>query len=267
MIRRIYDNLAWYPWISSVLRDFMTGSLKERLSLQKPRDRALSILLNGPSLSKTLKYLDRDKTDVCMVNFAISTELYEQMKPEFICLADPVFFTTDKKLFEYYKRIKEINPKQVIFYPNYVNIVHLKKWKFKLKRVYTADDLFDVNKYSKKLLEKNLMAPYFINVGIMALYVGIQLGYKEIFLHGADFSFFKTFSVNERLEVEMEDVHFYGTEKVSKECNMRRHMQCVEEAISQFYIMEKYAKAEHAKIINMSDESMLDCFERYKPVE
>lgn len=99
MIRRIYDNLAWYPWISSVLRDFMTGSLKERLSLQKPRDRALSILLNGPSLSKTLKYLDRDKTDVCMVNFAISTELYEQMKPEFICLADPVFFTTDKKLF------------------------------------------------------------------------------------------------------------------------------------------------------------------------
>lgn len=133
--------------------------------------------------------------------------------------------------------------------------------------MYTTDNLFDVNKYSKKFLEKNLMAPSFINVGIMALYVGIQLGYKEIFLHGADFSFFKTLSVNERLEVEMEDAHFYGTEQVSKECNMREHMKCVEEAISHFYIMQEYAKAEHVKIINMSDESMLDCFERYKPAE
>ncbi len=266
-IKKIYDYLAWFPWISSICRDYMEGRLDERLPMQKPRDRALSIVLNGPSLKDSLKYLDRDKTDVCMVNWAVKTELYEQLKPEYICLADPNFFIIDKRIYRYYRRIEEVNPKQVIFYPSYGRITSIKKGKMQFKRVYTTDDLFDVSKYSVKLLEKNMMAPYFINVGIMALYIGIQLGYKKIYLHGADLSFFKTFSVNENLEVEMEDSHFCDSRKVVLEGNMRMHMQCIERAVEQFYIMARYAEAEHVKIINMSNESILDCFERYKYTE
>lgn len=264
-IRRIYDCLAWYPWLSSISRDIMIGNIKERLPMQKPKDRPLSILLNGPSLNDSLKYLEREKTDVCMVNHAITKELYVQMKPEYVCLADPNFFIMNRKMiYDFYKRIDEINPEQIIFYPSYAKLESIKKGRKQFKRVYRPEVPFDPDRYSVKLLEKNLMAPSFINVGIMAIYVGIQLGYKKIFLHGADINDFKNFVVNKNLKVEMIDSHFYGDVKVGVEGNMDMLVRCLQREFSQFYILSRYAKAEHVKIINMSNESMLDCFERYK---
>lgn len=264
LIKKIYDLLAWYPWMSCLLKDYMSENLKERLPLQKPKDRPLSILLNGPSLKKSLQYLERDKTDVCMVNYAVSTELYEQMKPEFICLADPVFFIMNRKIYNYYKRIKEVNPEQIIYYPSYAKINSLKKEKLQFKRVYTTDSLYDVDKYSLTLLEKNLMAPFFINVAILALYVGIQLGYKKIYLHGADINDFKNLVINEDLRVEILDSHYYGDRMLVLEGNMDMLMRCTQKEFSQFYILKQYANAKNVKIINMSNESMLDCFERFK---
>lgn len=264
VIERLYDCLAWYPWVSSIFRDYIEGNLKERFPMQPSRQRSLSIILNGPSLEKSLKHLNREKTDVCMVNYAVLTELYEKIRPEYICLASSNFFVLNKKIYNFYKRIEEINPEQIIFYPSYVKTASLNRKKIRFKRIYTTDKLYDISKYSVKLLEKNLLAPFFINVGIMALYAGIQMGYKKINLYGADFSYFKSYSVNDDLKVEIEDSHFYGKRRLILPNNMHMELQNLQQAYSQFYIIKRYAEAEHVKIVNMSDESMLDCFERYK---
>lgn len=199
-----------------------------------------------------------------MVNHAITTELYEQMKPEYVCLADPAFFIMNKKMiYEFYKRIDEINPEQIIFYPSDAKIALIKKGSKQFKRVYKPELPFDTDKYSIKLLEKNMMAPSFITVGIMAIYVGIQLGYKEIFLHGADINSFKKYVINEKLKIELEDSHYYSNVKKVIDSNMDKQTRSLQREFSHFYIMGKYAQAENVKIINMSDESMLDCFERF----
>ena len=137
-----------------------------------------------------------------------------------------------------------------------------------IRSVFATEQIVGMDAYSPKLLEQNLISPYFINVGIMALYVGIQLGYKRIVLYGADLSMFKALSVNEKLEIEQGSTHFYNDQKLNLTRIFRRgydmtyEMRTWYETFSQFKLLSKYAEHENVKILNMSKESMLDCFEK-----
>ncbi len=266
---RVYEKLSWIPWLAEVVDSAVNGEIKNRLPLQKDNGKILSVILNGPSLNRTLHYLDRNNTDVMMVNLAVETQLYEELRPEYVCFADPWYFNPCKRTYNIQKRIEDVNKNTILFYPSNVKNAVLLKGK-NAKKVFSLKRLLDIEAYSVKLLEKNLLAPYFINVGIMALYVGIQLGYKKIYLYGADLSMFKELTLNENLEIESDDVHYYGKQRVNYSkadrngYDMTYEMKTWYETFSQFCIIAKYAEAKSVKIVNMSDESMLDCFERFR---
>ncbi|NDO50857.1 DUF115 domain-containing protein [Lachnospiraceae bacterium MD335] len=269
MFYRLYEKLSWIPWLAEVVDSAINGEIKNRLPLQKDNGKALSVILNGPSLNRTLHYLNRSNTDVMMVNYAVETKLYDELKPEYVCFADPRLFMPCKKNYYLQKRIADVNENTILFFPGSVKNAVLLKGK-NTRKVFSVNKLLDIELYSVKLLEKNLFAPYFINIGIMALYVGIQLGYKKIYLYGADLSMFKQLTLNEKLEIEKDDIHYYGKQKINlskvlrNSYDMPYEMKTWYETFSQFRIIAKYAKAEAVKIINMSDETMLDCFERFK---
>lgn len=265
---RIYNRLAWLQWVEEIVDGIFSGEIKSRLPLQKDNGKILSVILNGPSLNKTLHYLHRSDTDVMMVNYAVETELYDKLKPEYVCFADPVLFTPCKRNYNLQKRMENVNGNTILFCPsNIKNTALLERWN--IKKVFTLNKLLNIELYSVKLLEKNIFAPYFINVGIMALYVGIQLGYKKIYLYGADLSMFKQLTLNEKLEIERKEIHYYGNQNTNlskmlrNSYDMTYEMKTWYETFAQFNIIAKYAKAEAVKIINMSDETMLDCFERF----
>lgn len=266
---KIYEKLSWIPWLAEIINSAFNGEIKDRLPLQKDNGKVLSVILNGPSLNRTLHYLDRSNTDVMMVNYAVETELYEKLRPEYVCFADPRLFMPCKKNYNLQKRIEDVNEDTILFYPGNVKNAVMLKGK-NVKKVFSINKLLDIELYSVKLLEKNLFAPYFINIGIMALYVGIQLGYKKIYLYGADLSMFKQLTLNENLEIEKDDIHYYGNQKINlskvlrKSYDMSYEMKTWHETFAQFSIIAKYAETESVKIINMSDETMLDCFERFK---
>lgn len=270
IINKLHDCIKWYPWLCRVTEAILSGEINSRLPIQKDNGKELSIILNGPSLNMSLKYLDPNNTDIMMVNHAIELELYEKLKPIYVCFADPNLFVPSKNNYKLYKRIAKINKKTTLFYPSTnKNVVMIKGKEINIRSVFATEQIVGMEAYSPKLLEQNLISPYFINVGIMALYVGIQLGYKRIVLYGADLSMFKALTVNEKLEIEQGSVHFYNDQKLNLTRIFRRgydmtyEMRTWYETFSQFKLLSKYAEYENVKILNMSKESMLDCFEKY----
>lgn len=269
IIDKLHDRIKWYPWLCRVTEAILSGEINSRLPLQKDNGKELSIILNGPSLNMSLKYLDPNNTDIMMVNHAIELELYEKLKPIYVCFVDPNLFVPSKNNYKLYKRIAEINKKTILFYPSTnKNVIMIKGREMNIRSVFATEQIVGMDAYSPKLLEQNLISPYFINVGIMALYVGIQLGYKRIVLYGADLSMFKALSVNEKLEIEQGSNHFYNDQKLNLTRIFRRgydmtyEMRTWYETFSQFKLLSKYAEYENVKILNMSKESMLDCFEK-----
>ena len=59
--------------------------------LDKAHGGSIHILGNGPSLSKSIGRIE-ESDDVMMVNYAILTDLFFELKPRYLCLADPSFF-------------------------------------------------------------------------------------------------------------------------------------------------------------------------------
>lgn len=272
-MKNMYNYMTLYPWFSELTENILKGDMDRRLPLQKDNGKTLSVLLNGPSLTETVQYLDRSKTDVMMVNDSVKTDLYREIKPEYFCLADFLYFRPIKENYMFFKRMEEINSDVTLFYPsNFIQSVILWGRDFNICPVYAVSKFWDVEAYSCRLLRQNLISPYFINVGIMALYVGIQLGYKDIILHGADLSIFKDLSVNEDMQVEAVIKHYYEkepkkinqTQLFRRSYNMTHEMRTLYQTFAHFSIIAKYAADIGVRILNMSRESMLDCFEKYR---
>lgn len=272
-IKKWYDYMTLYPWLSGLMENILRGDIDRRLPLREDNGKTLSVLLNGPSLTETVQYLDRSKTDVMMVNDSVKTDLYREIKPDYFCLADFLYFRPTKENYMFFKRMEEINRDVVLFYPgNFDQSVILWGRDFHSRPVYAVSNFWDVQAYSYRLLSQNLISPYFINVGIMALYVGIQLGYKDIILYGADLSMFQNLSVNEDMQIETVIRHYYEKEPkkinqsqmFSRSYNMTHEMRTLYQTFAQFSVIAKYAADAGVKILNMSKKSMLDCFEKFR---
>ena len=155
-----------------------------------------------------------------------------------------------------------------IFLPSYFNKqTFLPTDKLNIKYVFSLYGISRYDFYSHKLMEKNFLAPAYNNVVIMCLYVGIQLGYKKIYLYGADENFLKQITVDQRNRVMRECVHYYGSEMM---CENKKHGSDMEIMTYMMYRifnglkrLKRYAAKEKVRIVNMSDDSWIDCFPRY----
>ena len=265
---KLEDYVVMYPIIRNIINAFFTGSIHERLSLQSDNHRKLSIIFNGPSLSETVHNLKRDETDVMMVNYAVETELYDKLQPEFICLADPVFFRYTERNYKIAKKIEKREKKVTLIVPNYGSYGVFYGKRILLKKVFTSPKLLKVDMYIPKLLKMNLMSPYLINVGILCIYAAIQMGYKNIDIYGLDQNYIKYFSVDEKNNVFCEECRFYGVEKVNQSqlygsgYNMTYELQTCYETFAGFQMLARYADEQGVNITNKSVASLLDCYKK-----
>ena len=265
----MYEKLIWFIWLKYVIKSFFKGELKERLVLQPANGKSLSIVVNGPSVNRTIQYLKPGETDVMMVNNAPLTPLYKELCPKYVCFSDSEFLEENKRNFSIRTELMKTADKVTIFLPSYfIKQTFFPADQLNIKYVFS---LFGTstryNFYSYKLMEKNFLAPAYNNVVIMCLYVGIQLGYKKIYLYGADENFLKQITVDQRNRVMRENVHYYGSEMM---CENKKHGADMEIMTYMMYRifnglkrLKKYAAKENVRVINMSDDSWVDCFPRY----
>ena len=259
------------------------------LKLPKPTLKKASILGNGPSLKTTLENnLDFiNTTDIyCVNNFASSPE-FVQIKPQNYVILDPAFFmfspTNDGR--EDIKKTLSCLKKDTTWEMNlFVSQ--------KVKNTYFITQILENNKnitvnyfnytivqgfswFRHRIFNLNLGMTQCQNILACALFLAIRRKYEEIYIFGADHSWHEEIRVSENNEIEVKQVHFYDNASQIKhakilDVNTKVHSDLqtiflsLHKAFYGYHILKQYADYQSVKVLNASEKSYIDAFERVK---
>lgn len=238
------------------------------------------IMGNGPSLSSDIaEHCDVLAHGPSMaVNFAACAPEFWTLRPSYYMLIDPLFFSAQpegnfKKLWENLasvdwpitlivprKQARSV-PKQVKANSSIslacVNPVAVEGWRWLESAAYS----------------RGLGMPRPRNVLIPAIMAAISMGHKEIYLCGADHSWTKTLSVDDKNCVVSIQPHFYkedeGEAKRQRIDYMKYPLHQILESFSiafaSYHRLRRYADSKGIKIYNSTPGSFIDAFERKAP--
>lgn len=237
----------------------------------------LIIMANGPSLSDTIANHtpSLDAHRLLAVNFAANTDEFYRFKPEFYVLADPAFFV--EKGYENVERLWSNFAERVtwpmrLFVPRKM-----------LGRINTAAlggnitvegfNMVGVEGFGwfeRMVYGSGRAMPRPRNVLIPSLMCAIKMGFKNIYLTGADHSWTRTLEVDENNMVVTVQPHYYhdNNEEHSRIATIYKDIR-LHEIINSFYVafrgyhlIERFARSRGVRIINSTPGSFIDAFER-----
>lgn len=256
--------LQWCRWGRKYLKELG----ESKLPLQSPKAEPIHIFMNGPSLNDTLQYVYRNPGKTMMVNLALCyiQDMEICIQPDYYCFVDPAFADTNhpagmklQNLLNKYEQMLDVYTTGQILKALKINNQNLI-----MHEIYSSI----CPKGVFYLWRKNMASPYFQGVVVAALYVAIQLGYKKIFLHGADQNGMKNLRVNIENQILGSGGHFYEKENNSQqqlftgEYNMKIEFEACSRLYDALYEIKRYADDLGVSIINLSPESWIDCFDK-----
>lgn len=248
-------------------------------------NRPLIVMANGPSLNDTMRdsLITLQSNDTMSVNFAPLSDAFAQIKPRYHVLADPLFFSEEQlpNVVKLYEALKAVDWPLTLFVPR--------------KYVSTARHLLDVQQSTphtqisiqpfnfvgtegfswleKSLYNKKLAMPRPRNVLVPALMCGIWLGYKEIYIVGADHSWMKTINVDDDNNVISVQPHFYKddaseqkrVDTTYRDYRLHQIVHSFYVAFKSYHTLQRFAKKIGVGIFNSTPDSFIDAFPR-KPL-
>lgn len=236
------------------------------------------VLGNGPSLTKSL-HLIQAADDVIMVNFAPATDLFRELRPRYLCWADPALFdkthidSIEQKKATMYRTLKEVDWRLTIVVPHYVNarLIPVNNHNITFNHINTVPIDFSVKFLRFWLYQKNLSIPPIQNIVVIGVYLALQRGYQTVMLHGVDSDSFKRLCINSRNEMVEREVHYYGAEDRNWHedkqygCaagTLYNRLACEVNMFRSYVDLADYARHLGIKILNASPRSMIDAFDR-----
>jgi hypothetical protein len=238
------------------------------------------ILGNGPSLNDSMEnhYDFIIQSDVFCVNLFSTSKFYTRLKPNNYLLLDEAFTNPNheiaNKAIEHL--IKDTTWRVNIFVSNkFQKSIYFKESMAKNQLLtiyyfnYVIFEGFDWLNFW--IYKRNLGMPQCQNVLVASLYNCINLGYKKIYLLGADHTWHETLRLDDNNEIILQDTHFYG----SKNYNVRdmvnegvsymaQQFLSLHKAFKGYEVLARYAKYRGAKVVNASKRSYIDVFEKIK---
>lgn len=248
--------------IYGIFKYYIGRKGKHALNKTKDDKGTIHVVMNGPSLVDSKKYIKELGGDIMMCNGAPCTDDFAELMPQYVCFADALFgCETEKIAQDVSKALKQNEFSGKVIISASVNPKMFKDYDLSIVNDYPAF-VEDIQKKSY-LLKKNIICPPFRTVAIMALYIAIQLGYSTIYLHGTDMNMIKSLYVDENNECYYWDEHFYNNEK-KKIKNVYSRILQYYTSWQGFMMLKKYSDTVGVKIMNMSNISLVDIFDRYK---
>lgn len=241
------------------------------------RSRPLIIMANGPSLNTTLaeSLTFLEENDTMSVNFMPLTDTFFEIKPKYHVLADPLFFAKDEqpKVAEMFRRLKSVNWKMTLLVP----VRNIKK----VKKLFEENTVIGVEGFNfvgaggfaffeRVAYDMKLAMPRPRNVLMPSLMCGIWLGYRYIYIVGADHSWMQTLSVDSENNIISVQPHFYKDDENEQRrvdttyLNYRLH-EIVESfaiAFKSYHTLQRYVLSKGVKVYNATPGSFIDAFER-----
>ncbi len=237
--------------------------------------RTLVIMGNGPSLSRSLHDFPEafGANPLMAVNFAANTDEFLVLRPRYYMLADPVFFNRggNENVDKLWRTVSEkVDWPMTMFVP-YANIGNVSVGNANVVVSpfnFVGVEGFDA--FCVRAYRSRLAMPRPRNVLIPSIMVGLWLGYRNIYITGADHSWTKTLDVNERNEVVSLQPHFYKDNdserrrvaSVYKNIRLHELLLSFHIAFKAYFGVARYADAVGAHVYNATPGSFIDAFER-----
>ena len=235
--------------------------------------RPLIILANGPSLNQTiaesLPSLQAHPT--LAVNFAANAPEFRTLRPRYYVFIDPHFFsaTDDPNVTRLWDNLARVDWPMTL-------IVPARRRRLIPKSVNI--DTLTVNDIAVEgflPLENAAFArgwgmPRPRNVLIPSIMAAIAMGFKEIYLTGADHSWMKTISVNDNNQVVSIQPHFYKDHDKElarvRTDYLHRPLHTILDsfriAFASYHTIARFAATRGIRIVNSTPGSYIDAFPR-----
>lgn len=289
-MRQILKKLwLWYGMMMKTLMSllsvllFSSWRLARRINmLAKTVDtsRKAFVLGNGPSLKDVLHtpklFEELTQGDVMVTNrFAISDN-FRKLRPHYYILLDPAFsnedfINSDASVREMYDALNEVDWPLVLFLSKETNIEIVKRYlvNSKIQVIqYNGTTIIGPKRFQNWLYKHGMGVPSSRNVIIPAIMMMINIGYKNIYIYGAEFSWTKNFDVDPRNNrVFLNNGHFYKDEDIIY-CNKgyyHYYLKCVDEMLTGTEQIAIYAENCGAHVINRTKGSFIDAFDYENP--
>lgn len=259
------------------------SSYKTTYNIKKCRmknERNCFVLANGPSLKivfgkKELLQEIMQSDVVAMNNFA-NSEYFRLIKPKYYVLLDPLFYDEEEiqKRVDFrclYNNLHHVDWDMTIFlvYDANIKVVNRNINNANINVVqFNGTKIVGFDWFQNLCYKNHLGLPSSRNVVIPALQLMINLGYKRIYLYGAEFSWTKNIDVDPRNnKVYLNNRHFYQTEDILYYDKgwYKWYLQSIVEMIDGVDQVAKYAQYRGVKIINRTKGSFIDAFEYENP--
>lgn len=261
--------------LKGIVFSMLTLRAGKRERFVEETDKEVLILGNGPSLNDVdIERIIDGNTDVVCVNFfPIKDQRFFEMKPQYLCLLDPVFFqksaTAEDKKAELFETLEKVDwPMKIICIQGRKLPVNNQNISYSWinGRGFTGMSLKSFRYF---LYRKNLTNCGMQNVVIGALYYFVSKKVRRIYLAGVDMSEFKQISIGEDNEIYILTQHSYGEEKIKysdtgilKKGDLYILLRCYVTMFEQFRCLQEYAMAQNVEVLNLSPNSYIDVFEK-----
>lgn len=255
--------------------------------LPQPTKKELVILGNGPSLQHFLKenidFLNKKQS--LAVNHFADTEIYTQIQPDFYVINVPEFWTddVDDDVLKRRNQLIENLVEKTHWNMNLLLGMGAKKsklWRNLSKRnPHLKIYFFNVTpiegfRFFKHFCYRNQLGmPRPHNVLIPSLINAINMGFKKIYLAGADHNWMKEIFVADDNTVYLTQKHFYDLQTARPEVMKKtgKDKRKLHEILHKFMLafqgyfdINDYSNRQNAQIINITRNSFIDAFKRQK---
>ncbi|WP_454442552.1 hypothetical protein [Vibrio bathopelagicus] len=233
---------------------------------------AISVLGNGPSCHQTFKKNFQVSDKIMVVNFMALTDEFFEYKPEYYVLIDENFFIEQSEQFIKLRHaLTQVDWMMYLFVP--ASFKKEAELLFSNKNIVIKLINFNYlpgrSKFIFSLYNRNLATPIFQNVIAACLYTSINLGYKEVKLHGVESSEFQMYQINDKNEIIKNTEHHYGTnsinltnEKLVRRGEFWKLLRCYTLMLEGYSQISYYSDAMGCKIINYTKNSFIDSFDK-----
>ena len=279
VLKAAYSNSVMFiETVISIFSIFFFSKISFKRNLQeaiyKKHDHCY-IITNGSSFKKVIEEEKEifDGQDVFTVNLFYESPFFYVIKPSNHIIADSGFWnpSNEDRIISIQKRFKEIlltvTWEMKLFVP-YEGLLILKKNIESNKQItlvpYNHTPVKGYNSISHFLYRKNLGMPRPTNVLNAAIFLALNIGYKELYIYGADHSWMKDLFVDEDNNICCYENHFYdATIKPYKmpKGSLAEGLKGIVEAFESYRILNVYAKSLGSRIINKTKGSYIDVFD------
>jgi len=245
--------------------------------VRRPATDEIVILGNGPSLTRTMA----DGMSALMsryrlaVNFAANAPEYARLRPQFYVLADPHFFSTtghDPNVGRLWQNLSAATWPQTLYVPCRQLMATRQRLAGTQIRVkgFNLTPAEGAAALVWPLYDAGLAMPRPRNVLIPSIMIAAREGFRRIYIAGADHTWSRTLSVDDKNRVVSVQPHFYkdGKEeqaRVSTEYSgYRLHdiLRSLYIAFRSYHQIQAWAARRGIAIRNITPGSFIDAFPR-----